>query len=332
MPNARSYDHVLSFALDHPWAVTRPMLAIIAGILAHRIAGVDVDQAELQAALVNRKNLPQPRAGSVAIIPVYGVLAPRMNLMSEMSGGTTFEKLTAQLRAAVADKTIKTIVLDVDSPGGSVAGNTEFAREVMQARAKKPVIAQAQYTMGSAAYRLGAAATEIVAAPSAHVGSIGVFNIHNDISAALEKLGVKRTFVSAGDGKEVNNEAAPLSDQGLARMTTMVNEAYGHFVSDVVKGRGAGMTADRVKKEWKAHVYGAQEALALGMIDSIGTLDDTVARVLAASPDAADQRAAMEFLSPHATAQEPLPATAQEREADRQWQHATDRTLLEFDL
>lgn len=328
----RALDHVLSFALEHPWAITRPMLATIANILAHHIAGVDLDRSALEASLVNRKNLPQPRAGSIAIIPVKGVITPRMNLMSDMSGGTTFEQLTGQLRAAVADKTVKTIVLDVDSPGGSVAGNTEFAREVMQARTKKAVIAQAQYTMGSAAYRIGAACTEIVAAPSAQVGSIGVYNIHDDISEALAKLGIKRTFVSAGEGKDANNLAAPLTEEALARMTAQVDQAYQTFVADVVKGRGTGVTADRVKKEWKAHVYSAADALALGMIDSIGTLDDTLARILSTSTDAADQRALHSLTSADDTSQEPARATDQDRQADVQWQNATTRALLELDL
>ncbi len=309
-----NYDHVVGFALSHPWAVMPEMLSVIAGILARRIAGVDVERAEIEAALVNRKNLPQPRAGSVAIIPIYGVLAPRMNLMSEMSGGTTYEKLTGQLRAAVNEKSIKTIVLDIDSPGGSVAGSAEFATEVMRARAKKPIIAQAQYLMASAAYHIGAAATEIVAAPSARVGSIGTYSIHNDLSKALADLGVKRTYISAGEGKIDGNETEPLSDQALSRITAMVEDAYEPFVAGVVRGRGQGMTAEKVRKEWKAHVYGAAEAKAIGMIDAIATLDETLARILSASSDAEDRRAAYDFTGEVATDQE-LPvmaATSQE--------------------
>lgn len=325
------YDHVLSFALTHPWNLEPAMLAVVAGILARRIGGVELSQAEIEAALVNRKNLPQPRTGSVAVIPVYGVIAPRMNMFSEISGGTTFEKLTAQLRAAVADKTVRNIVFDVDSPGGSVAGNAEFAAEVMKARAKKPVIAVAQYTMGSAAYHLAAGATEIVAAPSARVGSIGTFTIHNDLSAALEQLGVKRTFISAGTGKVDGNETGPPSEDYLARTQAAVDSAYGQFVGNVVKGRGQGMTADRVKKDWKAHVYGADEALSIGMIDAIATLDDTIQRLLSDSPDAADQRAALDLASPDATDQElPCAATSQERQDEIAWQLATERALYDL--
>jgi len=308
----KHYDHVLSFALEHPWGLTRPMLKVVAGILARRIAGEEVDRAEIEAALVNRKNLPQPAGGGVAIIPVYGVIAPRMNLLSEMSGGTTFEQLTAQLREAMGNKTVKTIVFDVDSPGGNVAGATEFAREVLRARTKKPIIAVAQYTMASCAYWLSAVATEVVAAPSAKVGSIGVYTSHDDLSAALEQIGIKRTYVSAGKGKIDGNEAEPLSADAEARMQTLVDAAYGLMVNDIVKGRGQGMSTDRVRAEWQATLYTADEALSLGMIDSIATLDETLSRVMAAAPD--DARAAQQMSPPTGdTSQEPLAATDQDR-------------------
>ena len=196
------YDHVLSFALEHPWNLARPMLRVVAGILARRMAGQDADDAAIAAALVDRKNLPQPRAGSVAIIPVYGVIAPRMNLFSEFSGGTTFESLSRSLAKAMANADIKTVLLDIDSPGGSVAGNAEFAAEVMRARVTKPIIAQIQFTGASAAYAVAAACTEIVAAPSARIGSIGTYAILEDLSAMLEQVGIKETFIFAGEGKD----------------------------------------------------------------------------------------------------------------------------------
>ena len=323
------YAHVLSFALSHPWAIDPQMVPVIAGILARHMAGAD-SSAEIAAALVNRANLPQPKAGSVAVIQVYGVVAPRMNLMSEMSGGTTYEKLTGSLREAMGNKAVKTVVLDINSPGGSVAGATEFARELLRSRAKKPVVAQIQYTGASAAYWIASAATEIIAAPSATVGSIGVYAMHEDVSKALEGLGVKRTYVSAGKGKVDGNDAEPLSEQALARMTTAVEDAYASFVGDVVKGRGAGMTAERVKKDWKALTYSAADAKALGMIDGIATLDDTLARILSASPDESDRRAALDFSPTDDTAQEPDTVTAQDRLADAHWQSQVELALLDL--
>lgn len=313
--------HLLSFAVDHPWALTRPMVTVVANIIARHVAGQKLSAEEIQAALVDRKNLPQPTGGAVYVLPIYGVIAPRMNLVSEFSGGTTFETLDSQLAEAMANKAIKTIVLDINSPGGSVAGATEFARNVMKARTKKPIVAQIQYTGASAAYWIAACATEIQAAPSAMVGSVGVYTSHDDISAALEQLGVKRTYLSAGDGKVDGNETEPLSKAAETRIQGLIETSYAQFVGDVVKGRGKGLTPDVVRGTWKAHIYGAAEALALGMIDGIATLDDTIARVMTPAPDS---------LAAKATLQEPHQATSQEPTTDIPWQNAIDRALLEL--
>jgi signal peptide peptidase SppA len=321
---ADRYAHVLGFALETPWAVSRPMLAVIAGIIASHVAGQHATETEIAAALVNRKNLPQPTAGGgVAVIPISGVIAPRMNLLSDVSGGATFEGLSAQLREVMANKAVKTVILDIDSPGGSVAGMTEFANEVMAARTKKSIIAQIQYLGASAAYGIAAAATEIVAAPSAMVGSVGVYGAHDDISASLEKLGVKRTYVSAGKGK-VDALDGPLSDETRARMQTVIDAAYGRMVGGIVKGRGKGTTADQVRNDWKALVYGADEALALGMIDAIATFDQTLARVMTTPPNPGT--------SALDTAQELATATAQDRTTDVAWQNGIEAALLELEL
>jgi signal peptide peptidase SppA len=322
---SRHYDHILSFALEHPWAVTASMRPIIVGILAHRIAGGDPDPAAIQAALVNRKNLPQPAKGAVAIIPLYGVIAPRMNLLSDYSGGTTFEALTQQLHAAVANADVKTIVFDVDSPGGNVAGATEFAHEVLKARTQKPIIAVAQYLMGSAAYWVMACATEIVAAPSAKVGASEVYALYDDISAALEKEGIKRTLISAGKFKPVGVDGGPLSEADQAHIKALCETFYGYQVADIAKGRGVKESAVR-NGFGEGRVVAADEALALGMIDKIGTLADTLARVMTPAPtDPA-------FTSAKATLQEPERATSQEPTSDAQWQNTIDGALLELDL
>jgi ClpP class serine protease len=123
---------------------------------------------------------------------------------------------------------------------------------------------------------------------------------------ALKALGIKRTYISAGEGKVAGNPAEPLDDASRRRMQSAVDDAFGMFVANVVKGRGAGMTAERVEKEWKAHVYGSREALALGMIDGVATLDETIARVIAGEPAVA----AHALTSLPDTTQEPAAALA----------------------
>lgn len=310
MPRQHAIDRVLAMAME-PWAITTPMLGIVAGVLARRLAARS--DAAADSTFVTRPAAAVPASTGIAIIPIHGVIAPRINLLSDISGGATFEEATTQLREAVAAPTVGTIVLDWDSPGGSVAGATEFAREVLKARSVKPVVSVANFQMCSAAYWTGACATEIVAAPSAMVGSIGVYTIHEDLSKALDMLGVKVTYISAGKFKVDGNETEPLSDTARARTTAIVDAAYSRFVGDVAKGRGR--TVDAITSGYgQGAVLTADEALALGMVDRIATLDDTIARLQSTSGSTLTSRA-----STVDTPQDPLLDTGQ----DRRRGHAT---------
>jgi signal peptide peptidase SppA len=337
-----SYAHVLALAFE-PWNLTPPMLSVVATVLARHIALDETPSAALAAehdaavvaALANRKNLPQPRLGNVAIIPVYGVMAPRATEFGDASNVTSYDRLAKQIRKAAEDKGVRNIVLDVDSPGGSVAGNQELAAEIMRTRTKKPIIAHANFLMASAAYQLASAATEIVAAPSAQIGGIGTYSIHNDLSAALAQLGIKRTYISAGAGKVDGNETEPLSDAALGRRQKSVNTAYNAFVDTVVHGRGSGTTADKVRDGWQAHVYGADEAKEIGMIDRVATFDHTIERLL--DPGDSADRAALAALNERDDDDAP-DDTRQAREGSRQdqrreWmleQRALERRVFEL--
>jgi signal peptide peptidase SppA len=257
---------------------------------------------------------------------MHGVLAPRMNLLSDVSGGATYEEATMQLREATANPAIGAIVLDWDSPGGSVAGATELAREVLRARTIKPVISQANFQMCSAAYWVGACATEIVAAPSAMLGSIGVYSIHEDLSVALQQAGIKLTYISAGKFKVDGNEAEPLSETARTTLQTHVDQAYARFVGDVAKGRGINEAVVRSGYGQGTSVT-ADEALALGMIDRIATVDDTLGSLLTTAPTT--RVATAPPVTPASdTPQEPPEATGQDRR--RREHNAHEHAFLEL--
>ena len=281
LDTAQRSAHLLSFALEHPWAITAGMLATIADLLARHLTGAPSDPAAIAAALVARSNrVPAPYGtprggGTIAVIPIFGVVAPRMNLLSETSGGTSFETLTSQLRAAVADPRVTQIVFDVDSPGGSTAGATEFAREVRDAAATKPVLAHAQHLMASAAYWAMSGATAIIASPSALVGSIGVFTIHEDLSRALEQLGVKRTIISAGKYKADGVAGTALSPEARTHVQQVVDSAYGRFVTDVASGRRVPVATVR-NGFGEGRLLDADLALRAGLITRIATRDDVL--------------------------------------------------------
>ena len=174
-------------------------------------------------------------------------------------------------------------MIDWDSPGGSVAGAGEFATRLGAVAAEKRVISVANHQMCSAAYWGGARSTEIVAAPSALVGSIGVYCMHEDLSAYLKAEGVAVTYISAGTFKVDGNPTQPLSDTARARLSALVAEPYARFVADVAAGRGASPEAVRTGYGEGA-TLSAPEAMRAGLIDGIETLDSVIARAASLPP------------------------------------------------
>ena len=222
--------------------------------------------------------VPSQPGGGIAIIPVRGTITPRSGMMAMLFGGTSTETLGLQVRAMVADDSIGTIVLDIDSPGGMVAGVTELAATLRAARAVKPLIAVANNMAASAAYWIGSQATEFVATPSAMVGSIGVLMEHEDDSGLLAQAGIAVTLISAGRYKTLGNPYEPLSDDARAEIQALVDGAYGMFVADVAAGRG--VKANAVRSGYgEGRVLTPAAALEAGMVDRIATLAEVIDRL-----------------------------------------------------
>lgn len=273
------YLHILSAFAAEPWALQREKFQQVTEFLLFKADGGQLSAEELAARVSNKRASEVARKeGAVAVIPVYGVLAQRMDLMSEISGGTSYQSLQRALHAALADDDVKAVVLDIDSPGGSVPGTDELATEIRKLRGgDKPIIAQVNSLAASAAYWLASAADEIVVTPSGRAGSIGVYTAHDDVSAAMEKAGVKRTYISAGEHKVEGNEAEPLPEDARDYIQRLIDHSYDKFVSAVAEGRG--VSKSKVLDGFgKGRVFFAEELLDRGMADRIATLDETLAR------------------------------------------------------
>ena len=214
----------------------------------------------------------------MAVIPIYGVICKRLDLMSAMSGGTSVESITRDFRSALADPEVGAIVFDVDSPGGSVEGITELANEIRAARGQKPMAAVANSFMASAAYWIASAADEVIASPSSMVGSVGVIAMHVDISKQDEMFGEAYTFITAGEGKADGNEHEPLSDAARTDLQAGVDDYYALFTGDVAAARGVKPSV--ISGDWKAAVFTAKKAQAAGLVDRVATLDATVRQMV----------------------------------------------------
>lgn len=297
----KAYGHVTKAIFERAWAVQPQMLSFMAEFVRFRAAGGLLGADEIAERLAAAKAQNGDRAGGakvgpVAVIPMYGLISQRQSLMSATSGGTSIDELRQTLRAALDDRSISAIVFDIDSPGGSVDGVPEFAAELRAARAgSKPIVAQVNTLAASAAYWLAAQMSEIVCTPSGEVGSIGVFAMHEDVSAAAEMAGVKTTLISAGPFKTEGNSYEPLSDTARGAIQGQVDDFYSMFLADVARGRKVAI--GQVAGDYgQGRTLLAKKALAAGMVDRVDTLEATLRRFQPAALSGTKGKAALEVL------------------------------------
>ncbi len=245
----------------------------------------DVDAVAEAAA---QKRLPKVN-GSVAIVPIYGIMLPRHCWELDVMGGTATLPLRGLISELGQAANVGAIVLDIDSPGGVVDGVPELAETIRTVNQSKPVIAVANTMAASGAYWTAAAAGQIVASPSSLLGSIGVYRIHMDVTEAWAKLGVTFDVIRAGEHK-AEGFMEPLSTDTREFWQSQVNDVYDDFLASVANGRG--VTAKRVKDTYgEGRCFHAPEAVKRGMADRIGTLESVVAELMGRNT-ARKQRAA----------------------------------------
>lgn len=282
------YRRVIQAFQSTPWAILPAKLQEILAFLEFKATGADgsISEPEVRAFFDDeeRKREPAtPPPQSIAVIPIHGVLARRMNMMTRASGGTSLASVSKALRESVASSSVKAIILDIDSPGGEVMGITELHAEILKARRTKPVTAHVSGMAASAAFHLASAAQEITATPSAMLGSVGVIGVHIDESKAMEDAGLNVTLKTAGKFKADASGLVPLSEEGEKELQRRVDEAMSIMIRDIAKGRG--MSASAVRKSFgDARVVEAKLALELKMIDKIETFDSALARAGSGKP------------------------------------------------
>lgn len=203
-------------------------------------------------------------SSGTAVIPVWGVLLHRGPWSAPWATGYGY--IGSTLEAAAADPDVERIILDMNSCGGHVAGNFELAARVREINAVKPVTAIVDSRALSGGYSLAAACGRIIATPTSDIGSIGVVLTHMSLEGALEKFGVKVTFVHAGKHKVDGNPYQDLPEDVRKDLQESVDASYEAFVTLVADFRG--LSADAVRAT-EARVFGAEEAKKLGLVDEV---------------------------------------------------------------
>lgn len=295
-------------AASLPWAIRPDALQVILDLAARAAVSPETVAAAMSgspAALSARLGRPLDNShhmtirDGVAVMPVNGPIMRYAGLFSDISGATSSEILARDLAAALDDPAVTAILLEVDSPGGEVAGTAELASMIRAANERKPVWAYVDSLGASAAYWLSAAAERIVVAPTAILGSIGVVSAMPDPSKTSSK---EIEFVSSQSPKKRANVS---TEAGRAQVQAVVDALADVFVADVATYRG--VSTDTVLSDFgQGDVFVGQAAVAAGLADAVGNFEATVSDLAAR----AIERNGPAVLAHAASSTPPAPAVA----------------------
>ena len=269
------FSHLSSLDFNKPLMVTQDYAETIAVVLSDRL-NLDVEGLQIKSDAKDQRVATTNKG--VAVIPIVGSMSHRSTGIEAMSGMTSYTTLQKQFEAAFNDPKVGSILMDIDSPGGSVAGAFDFRDYLMSKKGTKPVYALARDAMYSAAYLIGSTADKVYATQTARVGSIGVVAMHTDASGKMEKEGLKPTFISAGKFKTAGNPYEKLEGEKLKYLQDSVDESYDMFINAVADARGIDKKAIR---DTEARVYGGKKAVEIGLADGIRTYESVIAEMSA---------------------------------------------------
>lgn len=202
-----------------------------------------------------------PRRDRIAVVEMFGTIGGGIK-------SAPYERVFGRVRDA---RNVAALVLDIDSPGGSVPASEYIHRCVARVAERKPVVASIRGVGASGGYMVACGAHAIVASPGAMVGSIGVISVRPMLSAAMQKLGIDVGVNKSGEFKDMGAVWRPSTPEEEARMQALIDESYGRFISIVSGARGLDDAA--VGELATGEVFWAPRALEAGLVDRIGDLD-----------------------------------------------------------
>lgn len=279
----RSFEHLAQRVFNVPLMIEETKAEVIAAALQarlgiiqlDRIDGTTLDAAGMQALAGDaRRNYdnwkPYHTDGNIAVIPVDGTLVHKFGWLDPTSGMTGYDGIAKKLRAALADNDVKGIWLDIDSPGGEVAGCFALAAEIAKATAseggKKPIWAYVNEQSCSAAYALTCVCDKVYGPADAIAGSIGSYVMHVDFSKAMDKAGITVSIIRAGERKARTTSSEKLDDPARAKLQDWVDDTRFRFAQLVAMGRQIKVEAVMATEaDW----FTAQDAVDLKLMDGI---------------------------------------------------------------
>lgn len=231
--------------------------------------------------------VPYVKVGNTGVIKISGSLVPGEvpKIIHEYFGVLGYENIKHAAVAALADKEVKSIFMQIGSGGGAVQGLKGTADFMKEVGTRKPITAHTDSMMASAAYWLGSTAQHVSAGDMAKVGSLGVIAVHSEMTNLRKEMGITDTIFRAGKYKAMGHPLEKLSQDGTDVIQAEIDYMYGKFLAAVSENRGRSMdTVDTIMGQGR--VFMGEQALAVGLVDAVESAQEALARASSASKGA----------------------------------------------
>jgi len=213
---------------------------------------------------------PNTHKDRIAVLYASGVITS-----GDGFSGIQSEVYKNEIRKLAENDRIKAVVLRVNSPGGSADAAEEILYELKQLRQKKPIIVSFGDLAASGGYYIAMEADSIFTSPNTITGSIGVLGMVPNIQTLMNNHGITTDIVKTNENSDfLNGIFRPMTDKGMETMTEMTENVYKVFVNHVSNARD--MTFEEVDAVGGGRVWTGAQALELGLVDALGTLDDAI--------------------------------------------------------
>ncbi|UZM70062.1 S49 family peptidase [Yersinia intermedia] len=262
-----NYPHLANQVFGIPQYASRQIMDSVKAVLVPRLMG-EMSATALMAFEPDDQPESEPiQTGSVAVIPVHGLLVPRRGQITQACTElTSYERIRAQFSKALNDPNVSEIVLDLYTGGGAVSGCKELADYIFASRDIKPITAIVNFNAYSAGYFIASACSRVVVSQTSGVGSIGVILEHMETSKMEEQIGLKFTTFYRGDFKNAGSPHEPLTDESITYLDQLIDDAYETFTSSVAQYRG--IDVQRVI-DTQARTFFGQAAVDAGLADEL---------------------------------------------------------------
>ncbi|MGM8363880.1 signal peptide peptidase SppA [Virgibacillus sp. W0181] len=234
-----------------------------------------------QESLFKENVLEEGIGDKIVVLNVNGVIQDlgQNPFMSTLT--YNHQQFLQMVEEAGTDPSVDGIILQINSPGGGVVESDEVHEKIaeIQEEYEKPIYVSMGNTAASGGYYIAAPADKIVAHPATLTGSIGVIMESINFAELADKYGVNFNTIKSGEFKDIMSSSREMTKEERKILQTMVDDIYADFVDVIVDGRD--MSEEKVRKLGDGRVYTGKQAVENGLVDELGTLDDTIDMMVA---------------------------------------------------